>query len=366
MKRILKKSGIVLLGVLAGLMLAEGTLRLLDIPRFYKAHLQPTRPQFSMVGSLNDTIFYTNTPSAVIEFVYDGNPRGYFTAGNAVRHTTNSLGFRGREFSATKDTNAFRIVFLGDSFTFGEGVKDEDVYPEQLASKLRKRVPRLRFEAYNFGVGGYNTEQSLFLLKHLALQFKPDAVVLGYVLNDAEPELFTVDAASRSVQRRPRESMIYEGLSDLVPPANAVFRLRLARLLWQVLSRQYATSRTVAYYNQLYRDDNPGWIATKRSLREFAEVCAKHRIDCYVVMFPLLFQLNDKYPFTSLSHAVQREIRSLDAVVPTIVDLFPPLKGRKEADLWVHPTDQHPNEVVHRLAADHLFEAILHRHAEWQ
>jgi hypothetical protein len=34
------------------------------------------------------------------------------------------------------------------------------------------------------------------------------------------------------------------------------------------------------------------------------------------------------------------------------------LKGKDARNLWVHPTDQHPNETVHRIAAEALVEQI--------
>lgn len=361
MKRLLKNSAVVLLGLLAGLGLAEGALRVIGMPKFYRAHTLPAQPQFSMVGIDGRTLFYTNTPSADITFVYDGNPRGYFDADNAVHQHTNSLGFRGAEFVTAKDSNAYRLVFLGDSFTFGEGVKDEDVYPQQLARLLGAQFPARRFESYNFGVGGYNTSQSLYVLKKLALQFKPDAVVLGYTLNDAEPALFSADSSGNTVSRRAREASVFEGMSELPPPHSAVFRLRLVQLAWQVMGRRFATAQTITYYNQLYRDENPAWRETRSALQEFTRVCTASRIHCYVVIFPQLFRLGDDYPFSRPSILVQNELRSAVPEAVTILDLFPALKGRKDADLWVHPTDPHPNEIVHQLVADQLLAAMAAR-----
>ena len=41
------------------------------------------------------------------------------------------------------------------------------------------------------------------------------------------------------------------------------------------------------------------------------------------------------------------------------IDLFPVLKGKNARGLWVHPTDQHPGEKVHRIAAELIANHIL-------
>lgn len=365
-RKLIKPASVVLLGLVAGLAISETALWRLGVPRFLRAHTAPEQPQFRLVGFTGDTLFYVNAPSTVLRFVYDGNPRGYFDASNAVDHTTNSLGFRGGEFTAAKDSATTRIAFLGDSFTFGEGVKDGDVYPQQVVRQLHRRFPGRRFEAYNFGVGGYNTTQALFLLRNLVLKFQPDIVVLGYVPNDAESVLFAANPATGEVKRRAREAQVFEGLSELAPPANPVFRLRSARLLWQVLSRRYASRQTVRHYVNLYRDDNPEWANTRRSLAAFGATCAAQRIDCFVTLFPLLFRLDETHPFMGITASVQQAIRASGPTAPAIIDLFPVMRGRSDFDLRVHPTDQHPNEIAHALAAAAIVDTLVGRHPEWR
>ena len=103
----------------------------------------------------NKDVFYVNAFSEKIRFVYDGNPRAYFGKDNEIDHVTNSSGFRGKEFSFSKPKDTFRIAFIGDSFTFGEGVRLEDTYVEKVSAILSEKFknPGPKFESYNFGVG---------------------------------------------------------------------------------------------------------------------------------------------------------------------------------------------------------------------
>ena len=54
----------------------------------------------------------------------------------------NSEGFRDVELAATKSQDAFRIVCLGDSWTFGANVDGEATYPRRLAERCAEGCRR--------------------------------------------------------------------------------------------------------------------------------------------------------------------------------------------------------------------------------
>lgn len=97
----------------------------------------------------------------------------------------NSYGFRDKEFSKEKDINTFRILVIGDSISFGWGLKIEDTYPKQLEQMLNVQPPcNMNYEVLNLSVGGYNALQEAELLKTKALQFYPNLVIIGFCTND--------------------------------------------------------------------------------------------------------------------------------------------------------------------------------------
>ena len=69
-----------------------------DIPKEYK----PLSYPFQFQNHLDKEIGWTNLRSASIDFVYDGNTRGYFKKNNTVNHITNSAGYRGAEIPLKK------------------------------------------------------------------------------------------------------------------------------------------------------------------------------------------------------------------------------------------------------------------------
>ncbi len=86
-----------------------------------------------------------------------------------------------REFTIPKPAGVYRIATLGDSFTFGMGVEEEDTWPRRLEAEL---AGWRSAEVINFGVMGYDTTQEARLLEARVLTFQPDLIVIGYCLND--------------------------------------------------------------------------------------------------------------------------------------------------------------------------------------
>jgi hypothetical protein len=339
-----------LIGVILGLICSETLLTILNKPRFYQAH--PGVLQVRYFQLFDGTTILSNLPLAKITFEYDSNPRGYFEKGNKVVHTTNSMGFRGSEFTVNKEINEKKIVFLGDSITFGEGVKDKDTFAARMIDKLNGSGSKdLRFVGYNFGVGSLNTEQSVTLLKKVSIESQPDIVILTYVLNDAEPPLFIPNLKERTLERLVREEFVPEGISDKTPPESVFYALRTTRLVWKILRNRRAKEKTIAFYKSLYSGKNEGWEVTKRSLKEYGKFCEEKALTCYLVIFPLLIDLDAGYPFYAIHEDVKHAV---DSNVISVIDLLPLFSGKKPNKLWVHPTDQHPNEIAHAIVADAL------------
>ncbi len=84
------------------------------------------------------------------------------------------------------DEPACRIICLGDSWTFGMNVGEEQTYPRRVEARLREAVPQGDIEVVNLGVLGYSSYQGLELLKKKAPELNPDIVLIGFGMNDAK------------------------------------------------------------------------------------------------------------------------------------------------------------------------------------
>ncbi len=92
----------------------------------------------------------------------------------------NADGLRDRHYEINKPDNTYRIVVLGDSFA--EAIQlDAD---KTFWSEIERRLPNCEalagknIEVINFGDGDYGTAQAYTTLKHKALKYQPDLVLL--------------------------------------------------------------------------------------------------------------------------------------------------------------------------------------------
>ena len=94
---------------------------------------------------------------------------------------TNSFGHRDREIPLRKPENGVRVVAVGDSVTFGHGVRAEQAWPERLEQRLAARYPSLAVEVVNTAVPGNSPFQEYYDLERL----RSDAPHVGWLASDA-------------------------------------------------------------------------------------------------------------------------------------------------------------------------------------
>ncbi len=109
-----------------------------------------------------------------------------------VKVRTNRWGARGaQEITVEKPPHTIRIACLGDSFTFGWGLPENETYPRVLETLIRRRFPSMSIQVHNWGVPAYNTAQEVLLFKEKVRNFHYDIVVLGFMENDVGEPLMT-------------------------------------------------------------------------------------------------------------------------------------------------------------------------------
>ncbi len=106
------------------------------------------------------------------------NVRGMHEFFNA-NFTTNSRGLRGsREYTVPRPRGIRRVVIVGDSFAWGFGVEDDEIFTAVLEQKLPNT------EVINLGVTGYQLPSELRYLKDTGMSYKPDVVLIALCQND--------------------------------------------------------------------------------------------------------------------------------------------------------------------------------------
>jgi len=94
---------------------------------------------------------------------------------------TNNLGLRGPDLPLERGT-ARRVLFLGDSYTFGWGVDNDEVWVRQVERALRERGRDV--ELANAGSPGMRPRQYAEFAEELVPVLRPELVVVGLLQGD--------------------------------------------------------------------------------------------------------------------------------------------------------------------------------------
>jgi hypothetical protein len=253
---------------------------------------------------------------------------GVDTEAHGVSVTTNSYGMRGPEPDPTRPE---KIIVLGDSFTFGFGVQQDEIFPAVMQTELAATD----FDILNLAVSGYATHHEAAALKYKGLIWAPDVIIVGYVLNDPETE---------PIQQLPAYFATPEWWQY-----SHVLRL-VARGAKRISMLAYGGGN---YYNYLHA--NP---ATWQSVVDgFGDITAmvdpESRV--IVVIFPDLWHDWDAYPYSDLHAQVTREAQLHDFEV---IDLRQKYETYAPAELRVSGVDGHPNWLAHELAAEAILDQL--------
>jgi hypothetical protein len=264
-----------------------------------------------------------------------------------ARHVRrNEFGFRDdREFPAKVPDGMRRIGFVGDSFTFGHGIKAvADRFSDRVARSLDAARPG-EFVVSNIGELAWGVPDVTAAVKAIVVDRgrRIDLLVYTICLNDIEGD-------------EPASSDEYLRLGLHAPqflPFRETYFLNM--LYFRIQQAQLPEVRN--YYSQLAASyGSAPWNGMQRKLDQLREFCQDRGIDLRVVIFPFLHNLGPEYPFTAAHEQLAEYFRQ--ANVPCL-DLLPTLLAHAGEGLTVNRFDAHPNERAHALAAEAIEKHLL-------
>lgn len=242
-----------------------------------------------------------------------------------------------------RDPDVQRIVMIGDSFTEGQGVRQQDTFSSILGHELEGPV-----EVINCGRRGHDfPEIHEFFDRQLALE--PDVVVYAMILNDpVQSDAFHARQAYLDDWIMDRRRL-FTG-EHLRGPS--FWDLRLYTLAHDAIEAIRVGQETMQWYRDMYDEPNQeGWDATQTHVLQMHEAMEARGGELLVALIPLLIGLDDEYPFADVSGTIAEAFEAREV---SFHDTTPAFLGRSPSELWVHPADRHPNEMGHRIIADDL------------
>jgi len=270
-----------------------------------------------------------------------------FGAGSPRRRIPDHLG--GDDPASQRERDAFlsrkhSILGLGDSFTIGQGVRYEDTYLRRLEKRLAQdgRTAWIK----NTATWGCDLEEiwqtylSEWRREHHRL------VIYGFVLNDFGLPNYDhiagfdyIDFNNAKQQANPWRKR----LATINFVAHMVEKIRVSRV----------TKR--AYFKAFQGENAKRKFSLLAALSRWAHDNDSRLV---IVLFPLLYEFDD-YPFQEIHDKIAAFCRQESIL---LLDLLPAFSEYEDRELWVHPTDHHPNEVAHRIAAEEIYKFLKQEH----
>ncbi len=342
----LSKSGLVFSGLLLALALAEVSLRLLP----------PMGPEFILAGttsSIDNRIFEDDVSLRVV-LAPNVDIEGF---------TTNGLGIRG-ETPGPKRADSHRVLAVGDSFTLGLQVKDDETFSALLSESLGPGI-----EVFNAGVPGYGTEQATELMRRLVPEIQADAVLLTvYTGNDFRDNQKWVQSPGLPTEPPPVQAPPPQ------PPQWANHLAKYSRIVSNILMFTALRNQESDFRIEEYKDEilpfadrdhlNQLKPPTRTAMRRFLSTCFEVQVKCGVAIIPPAFVVHsERVERTFEAFGLDPAAAQLDAPQDTfrravpreiaVLDLTEALRERADDKPYL-VFDPHFSSAGHAIAAESL------------
>lgn len=293
---------------------------------------------------------------------------------------TNSHGLRDKELEYAKRTGTYRILGLGDSFTFGYMVEGNESFLHLLENKLNEDaalntgVTVERFETINMGVGGYGPVAELNMLRQEGTRYDPDLVLLmlfvGNDIADATREL--------RLQEHPEEgpsqptgtfSIRVRKLLGENLHSYSFLSVRLHQLLVKWGLRRINESTVDILRLEPPEDIQRGWAIVEETIIAMHEISIGLAAEFRVVAIPLRHQVQQSewqtlcqvYNLNSSEYSLEQPQSYLQEMLAAkgigFIDLLSVFREQEE-HLYNQHEDAHLNQQGHIVTATVLQQEI--------
>jgi lysophospholipase L1-like esterase len=359
----LNKITLAAVSIVVTLLLLEGAVRVFwpQNPEYYDSD-KFTRP-------VAGTRFHENVPNSFSDSFI------------GVPVNINHLGLRGPEVSIAKPPGSVRILGVGDSITFGYGVRSEETFLSLLERTLNGSAQNnVRYEVLNSGVGATGFDYYYYVLRTKAVLLQPDVVIVNICLNDIHvyrDATGTTLAPPGTPKKKTRVRRLNEWLlrhSQLYLTCYVGLKSVLYR--YRVLDLQQIQGGTFLPLDPPSASQDRAWASSLDLLSNIVDLSRRSGYRLLLVVFPVEMQLSpdtlklyrDQYHLRLgpevLSGEPQRRIAEFGAShgVP-VLDLLPAFRARGSERLYLRNKSikydpAHPSVRGHQIAADEIVHSL--------
>jgi lysophospholipase L1-like esterase len=262
-----------------------------------------------------------------------------------ILHVHDKNGMRRTTPFPPKLDGRFRIMIVGDSFTYGYGVREEETYPMQIESALNENF---NVEVLNLGVIGYQSEDVLKIVRKYVPLLQPDLIIYGVCINDFLPH-GTGTYRNNMAYQFPFTKVIKNFLSK---------RTNLGRLIRDtynsVLMRLGLRND---FYEDILKDFKNYQVRFARDVRDMNHFVLNRGLP------PIVAMVLDQYPELhskgyQVAMAAERHLTNAGMTVIPTEEFY---KKYDKQVMVVSPWEIHPNAKAHKIFADFFVNHLKNR-----
>jgi len=267
----------------------------------------------------------------------------------------NSFGFRDVEHSRENHDDVYRILGLGDSFTYGAGVQFEETYLYQLERMLSMRDETHRkVEIIKAGIPRYYPKPERILLEKYGVNYSPDLIIIGFLPNDVINTYYGIDylEVDNSGYLRSDEGKNVGVIGTWLYKQSYFFR---------VLFKEYISYKNSKKYQPEWGDINKSngfhekeWVKIENEFRKIISIARKIDSRVIFVHIPQKGPWNDShyYPSKRLSKLTKNNNAEFLDILPAMI------KASKHKSLY-YENDGHCTPAGHKIIAGEIFDYIV-------
>jgi hypothetical protein len=255
---------------------------------------------------------------------------------------TDSLGLRsktGEDRFGPRQRNEFIITIVGDSVTFGEGIKETaDTFAQVLEDTLNQKQSTFQVRVFNYAASAYSVKVMTATLQYRMLEVQPDLVIMAIVPTDFNPD------RTPSVDKW---GYLTDNKMSAFLPRDSRIRLSLRRIHFLYFLRD--TIYPLLDGSRKAEDilASGGLPESYADVKQFASIAAQQKLAYSIVLLPSL-----KHQYGILPARLQQ-----DGV--SFAD-FSGLRAEfSESEFKSTRFDSHPSSAVHRRIAESLVAYVL-------
>ncbi len=243
----------------------------------------------------NENYNHTSTPNTYIE-TSEKMPENYL-----IKSKINSQGLREDEDVITpKPKEVYRILLVGDSFTFGTNIQLSQLLEKELNKRLDSNI---KFEVVNCGTPGFSPLLHLARLKHQYLSLEPNAIIYLPDLTDVFEDthrykffsefdeygkLVKVRGSSRIIRAKRKHQMLFKSLLQ---------KFGIEDETRDISSEDYGGPYPHTYDHSREKEESPS-VFTKQEINfslkfisEYIDIVRENDIHISLVTYPHLTQI---------------------------------------------------------------------------